>query len=233
MQRQFDLVYAYLALAQRPGQRAARWTSARGCWCASWPPSGAAAAGASTGRGTTGASAGLPVDLLSELGRHDASPRSPTASAPRWRWWTAVACADGGRDSAEALSGVRRHFSERAMAELDRVPGRPPPHRRRSSMSRSTVLTLRRSASLASLLAAGPAAGSRRQQARHRHRLSRRGRQPDPRRHRRQRGLSPARPAGGHVRPPAQRLGEPRGGDRLDPRRDEGRRPARTCAASR
>ena len=212
MQRQFDLVYAYLALAQRPGQRG-RGGRAH------------AAPGARAGRGAKrvslvhrpgaarlargGAAGGSSV----RLGRHDSAPRSPSRSAPRSRWWTRSPAPTG--RAAEAMCPSPPPLFRARDGRAHRVHGRTPPHRRRASMTASPPHRAlpRRS------LAAGPAARLPGAAGRHRHRLSRRGRQPDPSRHRGQRGLPPARPAGGHVRPPPQRLGEPRGGDRLDPRR--------------
>ena len=113
MERQFDLLYGYLALARRPGtagsvddrtrlvvrRRAAERSGCR--WCIEharhdWRM------------------AGLPVDLLGRLDRHEPDPGLSLAERAAVALVDAVAC--GG--SPEALAEVRRHFSERATAEL-------------------------------------------------------------------------------------------------------------------
>lgn len=113
MDRQFDMIYGYLALARRPGSAGAaddrtrllvRQLSAErsGCrWCIErarhdWR------------------AAGLPVDLLRDLDRHDADAGFSEAERAALALVDAVAC--GG--SAGAIAAVRRHFSERATAEL-------------------------------------------------------------------------------------------------------------------
>jgi alkylhydroperoxidase family enzyme len=115
MDRQFDLVYAYLALGQRPGNAGEVAERTRllvrelaaersGCrWCIErtrhdWR------------------AAGLPVDLLTELGRHDSTAVFTEPERAALALVDAIACATG--RAADALARVRRHFSERAMAEL-------------------------------------------------------------------------------------------------------------------
>jgi alkylhydroperoxidase family enzyme len=118
MDRQFDMLYAYLALARRPGQTAevddrtrllVRELAAErsGCrWCIDrarhdWRV------------------AGLPVDLLRSLARHATSPELSERDRAALALVDAVACAGGSADSgAAALARVRRHFSERGVAEL-------------------------------------------------------------------------------------------------------------------
>jgi alkylhydroperoxidase family enzyme len=115
MDRQFDVLYAYLALARRPGQTAEVDDRIRllvrelaGCrWCIDraqhdWRV------------------AGLPVDLLRSLARHATSPGLSERDRAALALVDAVACAGGSADSdaATALEGVRRHFSERGVAEL-------------------------------------------------------------------------------------------------------------------
>jgi len=119
MDRQFDVLYAYLALARRPGQTAevddrtrllVRELAAErsGCrWCIDrarhdWR------------------AAGLPVDLLGSLPRHATSPELSERDRAALALVDAVACAGGTSDSgaAAALARVRRHFSERGLAEL-------------------------------------------------------------------------------------------------------------------
>jgi hypothetical protein len=119
MDRQFDVLYAYLALARRPGQTAevddrtrllVRELAAErsGCrWCIDraqhdWRV------------------AGLPVDLLRSLARHATSPGLSERDHAALALVDAVACAGGGSDSgaATALAQVRRHFSEHGVAEL-------------------------------------------------------------------------------------------------------------------
>ena len=118
MDRQFDVLYAYLALARRPGQTAEVDDRIRllvselaaersGCrWCIDrarhdWRV------------------AGLPVDLLHSLARHATSPGLSERDRAALALVDAVACG-GCADSAAAtaLAGVRRHFSERGVAEL-------------------------------------------------------------------------------------------------------------------
>lgn len=115
MDRQFDTLYGYLALARRPGRSAevddrtrllVRELAAErsGCrWCIErarhdWR------------------AAGLPVDLLQQLPRHATSPELSERDRAALALVDAVACAAG--DPATALAGVRRHFSERGLAEL-------------------------------------------------------------------------------------------------------------------
>ena len=119
MDRQFDVLYAYLALARRPGQTAevddrtrllVRELAAErsGCrWCIDrarhdWR------------------AAGLPVDLLRSLARHATSPELSERDRAALALVDAVACVGGSGDSsaATALSQVRRHFSDRGVAEL-------------------------------------------------------------------------------------------------------------------
>jgi alkylhydroperoxidase family enzyme len=113
MDRQFDTLYGYLALARRPGNSGAvddrtrlmvRLLAAErsGCrWCIDralhdWR------------------AAGFPVDLLRRLDRHASGAGLSDAEHAALALVDAVAC--GG--SGEALAAVRRHFSERATAEL-------------------------------------------------------------------------------------------------------------------
>ncbi len=115
MDRQFDMLYGYLALARRPGQAAevddrtrllVRELAAErsGCrWCIDrarhdWR------------------AAGLPVDLLQQLPRHATSPVLTERDRAALALVDAVACDAG--DPAAALARVRRHFSERGLAEL-------------------------------------------------------------------------------------------------------------------
>ena len=119
MDRQFDVLYAYLALARRPGQTAevddrtrllVRELAAErsGCrWCID------------RGRHDWRA-AGLPVDLLRSLARHATSPGLSERDRAALALVDAVACGGGSADSgaAAALASVRRHFSERGVAEL-------------------------------------------------------------------------------------------------------------------
>jgi alkylhydroperoxidase family enzyme len=113
MDRQFDTLYGYLALGRRPGtggsvddrtrllvrQLAAERSGCR--WCIDrarhdWR------------------AAGLPVDLLRRLDRRDPDAGFSDAERAALALVDAVAC--GG--SGEAIAAVRRHFSERATAEL-------------------------------------------------------------------------------------------------------------------
>jgi alkylhydroperoxidase family enzyme len=115
MERQFDLVYGYLALGKRPGNAGevnertrllVRELAAErsGCrWCIErtrhdWRV------------------AGLPVDLLTELGRHDSVAAFSEPERAALALVDAIACATG--RAADALTRMRRHYSERAMAEL-------------------------------------------------------------------------------------------------------------------
>jgi alkylhydroperoxidase family enzyme len=119
MDRQFDVLYAYLALARRPGQTAevddrtrllVRELAAErsGCrWCIDrarhdWRV------------------AGLPVDLLRSLARHATSPALSERDRAALALVDAVACVGESADSgaATALAQVRRHFSDRGVAEL-------------------------------------------------------------------------------------------------------------------
>ena len=119
MDRQFDVLYAYLALARRPGQTAEvddrtrllvrELAAARsGCrWCIDrarhdWR------------------AAGLSVDLLRSLARHAASPELSERDRAALALVDAVACVGGSADSGAvtALAQVRRHFSDRGVAEL-------------------------------------------------------------------------------------------------------------------
>jgi alkylhydroperoxidase family enzyme len=115
MDRQFDTLYGYLALARRPGQTAevdertrllVRELAAErsGCrWCIErvrhdWR------------------AAGLPVDLLLQLPCHATSPALTERDRAALGLVDAVACGVG--EPADALALVRRHFSERGLAEL-------------------------------------------------------------------------------------------------------------------
>lgn len=119
MQRQFDMLYGYLALAKRPGaagtgledrtrllvrQLAAERSGCR--WCIDrarhdWRTQG------------------LPVDLLPELARHETSDEFTDKERAALALVDSVACAAAGAGTAgETLSRVRRQYSESAMAEL-------------------------------------------------------------------------------------------------------------------
>ena len=115
MARQFDTLWGYLALARRPGQSVEVDDRTRllvselaaersGCrWCIDrarhdWR------------------AAGLPMDLLQELSRHDTSPGFTEQDRAVLALVDAVACAGG--NVAAALASVRRHFSDRGLAEL-------------------------------------------------------------------------------------------------------------------
>ena len=114
MQRQFDMVWGYLALGRRPGnpglvdertrllvrQLAAERSHCR--WCIDrahhdWRV------------------AGLPVDLLRRLDRHASEPGLSDGERAALALVDALAC---GALAVEALARARRHFTERAMAEL-------------------------------------------------------------------------------------------------------------------
>jgi alkylhydroperoxidase family enzyme len=113
MDRQFDTLYGYLALARRPGtvgsvddrtrllvrQLAAEQSGCR--WCIDHARHDWRAAG-------------LPVDLLSGLARH--APESGFSDAERAALSLVDAVSCGG--AREAIAAVRRYFSERAVAEL-------------------------------------------------------------------------------------------------------------------
>jgi alkylhydroperoxidase family enzyme len=119
MDRQFDVLYAYLALARRPGQSGevddrtrllVRELAAErsGCrWCIDRAQHDWRAAG-------------LPVDLLRSLARHATSAELSERDRAALALVDAVACAGGGAGptAATALERVRRHFSERGVAEL-------------------------------------------------------------------------------------------------------------------
>jgi alkylhydroperoxidase family enzyme len=113
MERQFDVLWGYLALGRRPGVAGAiddrirlvvrrRAAERSGCrWCIEharhdWR------------------TAGLPVDLLGRLDRQDADAGLSPAERAAVALVDAVACGS----AREALAEVRRHFSERATAEL-------------------------------------------------------------------------------------------------------------------
>jgi alkylhydroperoxidase family enzyme len=115
VERQFDVVYAYLALGRRPGNAGmvdertrlmVRELAAErsGCrWCLDrvrhdWRE------------------AGLPVDLLRRLTRH----ASEAGLTERERAALALveALARTGGAAGDSLARARHHFSERAMAEL-------------------------------------------------------------------------------------------------------------------
>jgi alkylhydroperoxidase family enzyme len=119
MDRQFDTLYGYLALARRPGnsggavddrtrllvrQLAAERSGCRWCmdrarhdWRA-W---------------------GLPVDLLRQLERHASSDAFNERERAALALVDSVACPPVGAGEADkALARVRRHFSAAAMAEL-------------------------------------------------------------------------------------------------------------------
>lgn len=115
MDRQFDVVYAYLALGRRPGNAGAVDERTRlmvrelaaersGCrWCLDrvrhdWRI------------------AGLPVDLLRRLDRHASEAGLTERERAALALVDALACAGGA--AGEMLARARRHFSERAMAEL-------------------------------------------------------------------------------------------------------------------
>ena len=119
MDRQFDVLFGYLALAKRPGtaggaledrtRMLVRQLAAErsGChWCIDrarhdWRTQG------------------LPVDLLHELGRHETSGAFTEREHAALALVDSVACtAVGARSPGEALTRVRRQYSERAMAEL-------------------------------------------------------------------------------------------------------------------
>ena len=119
MDRQFDVLYAYLALARRPGQTGevddrtrllVRELAAErsGCrWCIDRAQHDWRAAG-------------LPVDLLRSLARHATSAELSERDRAALALVDAVACAGGsaGSVAATVLERVRRHFSERGVAEL-------------------------------------------------------------------------------------------------------------------
>jgi alkylhydroperoxidase family enzyme len=119
MDRQFDVLYAYLALARRPGQTGevddrtrllVRELAAErsGCrWCIDRAQHDWRAAG-------------LPVDLLRSLARHATSAELSERDRAALALVDAVACAgdSAGSGAATALERVRRHFSERGVAEL-------------------------------------------------------------------------------------------------------------------
>jgi alkylhydroperoxidase family enzyme len=115
MERQFDQVWAYLALGRRPGNAGqvdertrllVRELAAErsGCrWCVDrvrhdWR------------------AAGLPMDLLTDVGRHASAPAFTDAERAALDLVEAVARA--GDRAGEALARLRRYFSERAAAEL-------------------------------------------------------------------------------------------------------------------
>ena len=119
MQRQFDTLYGYLALARRPGnaggelddrtrmlvrQLAAERSGCR--WCVDrarhdWRAQG------------------LAVDLLGQLGRHETSDAFTERERAALALVDSVACAAAEPGSAgDALARARRQFTERAMAEL-------------------------------------------------------------------------------------------------------------------
>ena len=146
----------------------------------------------------------------------------PSGSTPRWRWWTGWPA-----PPRQPPPRARRWPGSGAT-----FPTAPWPSWSRAwpnTISSPTYPNDRTTPDTRPPPASPPdrrgTAGGSRAAGGHRGGLSRRGRQPDPQRHLRQRGLPPAGPAGGHLRPPSQWLGEPGGGDRLDPRPDEGRRP--------
>ncbi|HET9040552.1 MAG TPA: hypothetical protein VFN40_10300 [Gemmatimonadales bacterium] len=115
MDRQFDTLWGYLALARRPGQAGevddrtrllVRELAAErsGCrWCIDRAQHDWRAAG-------------LPMDLLHELPRHATSPGLTERDRAVLALVDAVACVGG--NAAAALASVRRHFSERGLAEL-------------------------------------------------------------------------------------------------------------------
>lgn len=119
MERQFDTLYGYLALARRPGnaggqldertrmlvrQLAAQRSGCR--WCVDrarhdWRAQG------------------LAVDLLDQLGRHETSDAFTERERAALALVDSVACAAADAGSAgDALTRVRRQFTERAVAEL-------------------------------------------------------------------------------------------------------------------
>jgi alkylhydroperoxidase family enzyme len=115
MPRQFDQLWAYLALGRRPGNAGQlddrvrllvreRAAERSGCqWCLDrarhdWR------------------SAGHPVDLLVQLDRHADDPAFTEPERAALALVDAVACATD--RAGDALARLRRHFSERATAEL-------------------------------------------------------------------------------------------------------------------
>lgn len=119
MDRQFDVLYGYLALAKRPGnsggvaderirllvrQLAAERSGCR--WCIErarhdWR------------------SRGLPMDLLREIGRHASSEAFTEPERAALALVDSVACAPvGAGEAGQVLARARRHFSETAMADL-------------------------------------------------------------------------------------------------------------------
>jgi alkylhydroperoxidase family enzyme len=56
------------------------------------------------------------VDLLTDLGRHDSAAGFSEPERAALALVDAIACASG--RAADAVARMRRHFSERAMAEL-------------------------------------------------------------------------------------------------------------------
>ena len=119
MDRQFDVLYGYLALAKRPGKSGpaledrtrflVRQLAAdrSGCrWCIEharhdWRVQG------------------LPVDLLRELGRHETSDAFTDRERAALALVDSVACARAGAGATgEALTQLRGLYSEHAVAEL-------------------------------------------------------------------------------------------------------------------
>jgi alkylhydroperoxidase family enzyme len=119
MDRQFDVLYGYLALAKRPGnsggvvdertrllvrQLAAERSGCR--WCIErarhdWR------------------AGGLPVDLLRDLGRHASCAGFSERERAALALVDSVACpVAAAAEAGETLARVRRHFSEAAVADL-------------------------------------------------------------------------------------------------------------------
>jgi alkylhydroperoxidase family enzyme len=119
MDRQFDVLYGYLALAKRPGnsggvvdertrllvrQLAAERSGCR--WCIErarhdWR------------------AGGLPVDLLRDLGRHASGAGFSERERAALALVDSVACpVAAAAEAGETLARVRRHFSEAAVADL-------------------------------------------------------------------------------------------------------------------
>ncbi len=119
MDRQFDVLYGYLALAKRPGnaggavderirllvgQLAAERSGCR--WCIErarhdWR------------------ARGLPVDLLRDLGRHASCDGFTERERAALALVDSVACpAAAAGEAVETFARVRRHFSEAAVADL-------------------------------------------------------------------------------------------------------------------
>ena len=134
MDRQFDVLYAYLALARRPGQTA-RWTTAPVCSCASSAAERSGCRWCIDRARHDWRAAGLPVDLLRSLARHATSAGFSERDRAALALVDAVACA-GAKRRRRRRRGARASapplFRARA-GRADGLPRRTPPHRRRSS----------------------------------------------------------------------------------------------------